>query len=173
MRVMGIDQSFTSTGIVIVETVDREYSEDAQWEFEMVHCSVYKTKKVPGSLDHHQRAYDIAWHLSEVAAEYEVDHINLEGISYRAHGNATRDLAGLLFVIVFQLNKNEEYPIDIVPPNTLKKYGTGVGFAKKLDMIKALPQSVLDRFQAQNYRKTTGLEDLADAYWLSMIYFKV
>ena len=55
----------------------------------------------------------------------------------------------------------------IVPPTTLKKFATGSGKADKNEMIAALPVDVREHFNAQGYKKTTGLTDVADAYWLS------
>jgi hypothetical protein len=37
-------------------------------------------------------------------------------------------------------------------------------------MINALPEAVKDSFVSSGYKKTTGLTDLTDAYWLSIYH---
>jgi Holliday junction resolvasome RuvABC endonuclease subunit len=57
--------------------------------------------------------------------------------------------------------------IVIPPPNELKKYATGKGNADKELMHSSLPEDIRKRLEEKNYRKTTGLYDIADAYWLA------
>lgn len=157
MRVLGIDQSYTCTGLVVCE------------DEELVHAEVYKTTTEE---DTFKRCHTIAHYIGKFAKEYQVDFIMMEGLSFAARGDVTRDLAGLLYTIVIKLNVVQHYEMEIVPPTTLKKFGSGYGFAKKAQMIDALPDDIREHFLSLGVRKTTGLADLADAYWLSQIYWR-
>jgi hypothetical protein len=49
------------------------------------------------------------------------------------------------------------------------KKRAGDGKFKKKDMIAALPDDIKKMFTDKNYKLTTGLSDLADAYWISQV----
>lgn len=157
MKVLGIDQSYACTGLVICE------------DEEIIHGEVYKTTT---ENDTFMRSYLIAAHIAKVAKKFEVDYIMMEGLSYAARGDVTRDLAGLMYTIVVKLNVVQRYELEIIPPTTLKKFASGYGFAKKENMIDALPDAAREYFESLGVKKTTGLADLADAYWLSQMYWR-
>lgn len=52
-------------------------------------------------------------------------------------------------------------------PNLLKKFATDDGKAKKEAMVAALPQKFLDDISERKFKKSTGLYDIADAYWIA------
>lgn len=161
MRIMGIDQSFTSTGICILE--------DFEDGLRCIYSDVYKTTT---EHDKFWRCYQISTHLAELAEEWNPDQINIEGLSFGARGDATRDLGGLLYAIVILLHTEMHYELEIIPPSTLKKYGAGYGFAKKENMIMAVPERLRETWEDRGFKKTTGLSDLADAYFLADIYWR-
>ena len=145
-RVIGIDQSFTSTGV---------------WcpDFNLI----VKSNKEDNIYD---RAIYVANELSYTVKEYKPTKVVLEGIPFMARSNVTRDLAGLQFLIIDRMTKlgyvlNES--LTIVPPTALKKFATGSGKATKRDMINALPAGVRENFSERG----KAHEDLADAYFLS------
>jgi Holliday junction resolvasome RuvABC endonuclease subunit len=154
-RVLGIDQSYNSTGIVIVNNGDIEY------------FNVIKTDK---SIDNiYDRALTIALEVSKIVEERAISNINIEGLGFGSVGNATRDLAGLQFTIINICKlKNPNLIFLIVSPNTVKKFATGSGKATKSDMIDALPDNVKQSFTDRNYKKSTGLADLTDAYFIGL-----
>jgi len=59
-----------------------------------------------------------------------------------------------------------------VPPKSAKKFATGNGNASKQDMIVNLPPNVMQRFMEENYKKTTGLADLADSYFIGKYWIE-
>ena len=152
MKIIGIDQSYTCSGIVVLE------------DGEMVHSEVYKT---PKAMDTYERAERVAGHLLVLAYQFEPDHIGIEGLAFGMRGNATRDLAGLQFVIINKMRFKGNFPVDIIAPNAVKKLATGSGKAKKEEMYEALPQITRKTFDDLGVKKTTGRYDLTDAYWIA------
>jgi len=154
---MGIDQSFTNSGIVIMdESGDVKY------------FTTIKTKKdVDGDI--FDRAITISSNLIEVIQKYDPTTLSLEGLAFSKFGNATRDLAGLQAVIITRIRNETKYGsrLLIVSPNLLKKFATEKGGASKQDMVDFLPKNVLESFAEAKFKKTTGLYDLADAYHLA------
>lgn len=151
MRILGLDQSYTSSGIVVLAGSD------------MTHCEKFVSDK---SLDIFARALEVAEHVCEVANEHGVEIVAIEGLAYAKNGDATRDLAGLQFTIVNKL-REEGYEIQVIPPNTAKKVATGKGNAKKPEMCAQLPPGVRAAFDSMGVKKTTGLMDMSDAYWMA------
>lgn len=152
MLFMGIDQSFTKTGIVITDQDN----------------NVVGTKLVFSDKtdDVFMRAWKISEGISEVIKQHNPDMIGIEGLAYSMKGNATRDLAGLQFTIVNRIRFIHGLDVAIVSPLMIKKVATGKGHAKKDEMINALPDIVLQFFLAEGVKKSKGLTDLADAYWI-------
>lgn len=150
MRVLSVDQSYRAAGIVLLE--------DGEISF----CEKYVTDK---DEDIFFRARQLATRIQLIALKHQPDKIAIEGLSFGSTGNVTRDLAGLLFTIVILLREDSYEPI-IVPPTTVKKFATGKGNSKKDMLIKVLPPHVRELFDSMNLKKTTGLGDLTDAYWI-------
>ena len=63
--------------------------------------------------------------------------------------------------------------VEIVPPQTLKKFATGKGNSKKELVIEALksqyPKEYDIFYVGMRLRKSTGLDDMTDAFWLAKI----
>ncbi|TFG97007.1 hypothetical protein E4H12_09710 [Candidatus Thorarchaeota archaeon] len=159
---LGIDQSFTSCGIVVLD------------EKKKVLKSV--TIKSPKEQDIFARAWFIAEGITEYINEYTPEIIGVEGLAFSKFGDATRDLAGLQFTLVNYLRHSHSYDesnLIIITPNELKKFATTKGNAKKEQMVDSLPKNVLESFQKQNYKKTTGLYDVTDAYWIARFVLEV
>lgn len=156
MIYMGIDQSYTSTGICVM-------TDDATVAEKMI---LSKTFKTPKDQDIFERAWNISEHIVELIQKHNVEIVGIEGLAFGMTGNATRDLAGLQFLIVSKVRQIAKKQIVIVSPKSLKLFATKDGKAKKKDMIAALPEEVLSTFKDAGYKLTTGLADLADAYFL-------
>lgn len=153
---MGIDQSFTSCGVVVLDKKSK-----------VVHSSTIKSPKTDG-VDIFDRAWFIAEQVSNLINKFTPDRVGLEGLAFSKFGDATRDLAGLQFTLVNHLRHVHSYDnLIIISPNELKKFASTKGNAKKEEMVDSLPKNVLESFQKQNFKKTTGLYDVTDAYWIA------
>jgi len=155
MIVLGIDQSYNSSGIVVLNN-----------DSNVVHCECFKSNK---DFNRFGQAYEISLHIANAVDKYKPDLVAIEGLAFGMRGNVTRDLGGLQFVIVSHLQEVKKYDVNIIAPLTVKKFATGSGRAKKNEMIESLPDNVREKFLSLGVKKTTGLSDLADAYWIAKI----
>ena len=55
----------------------------------------------------------------------------------------------------------------IITPGTVKKQATGDGKAQKPAIFAALPSEFRTKIVDAGYKKTTGMYDIADAYWIA------
>ena len=152
LTILAIDQSFTSSGIVLL------------WNGLMIHCEKHITDPTQ---DIFTRAWDVAERVRLLAHEHNAGVIAMEGLAFGGVGNATRDLAGLQFVIATTMRFIHDIPVVLYAPGTIKKLATGKGNSNKDLLIDALPDSVRNAFDATGVKKTTGLRDLTDAYWIA------
>jgi Holliday junction resolvasome RuvABC endonuclease subunit len=150
---MGIDQSYNSCGVVFID--------QDQNLLEFFKLSSNKEDDI------YARSQKITNEISSLIDKFSPNVVGLEGLAFSKFGNATRDLAGLQFTIVHRIRyyHNLRGPI-IVAPNMLKKFVIK-GNATKDEMVANLPTNVLDSFKLRNLKKTTGLYDMTDAYWIA------
>ena len=154
---LGIDQSFTHTGIVI------------DYMGETVHAEGICTKPI-NFLE--VRINDIVDKVSRIIKKYDIEQIAIEGISFGSKFSSARQLAGLFYGLVCMFDKTG-LPYTIIPPNSLKKRATGDGKADKEKMVESIPLcDKLDLSEKTNLQfKSKKFEDIADAYWLSKIAY--
>lgn len=155
--ILGIDQSYTSSGYCVIDESKA-----------VIDIGTIKTAKdVDGDI--YDRAATVARKLIELADKHGPMRIGMEGLAFAKFGNATRDLAGLQFVLITQFRTNSKYgsSIEIVSPNLLKKFATDKGNASKDEMAAALPPEVRALIDEKKLKKSTGLYDCTDAYWLA------
>lgn len=157
-KFVGIDQSYTSSGYCVVDESGSVITLG----------TVRTSSKDDGDI--YNRAQMVTSALMKLVDEHSPASFGIEGLAFSMMGNATRDLAGLQFVIITQFRHNTKYGNNmvIVSPNLLKKFATGSGKAKKQEMVDALPKDVLAMIEEKKYKKTTGLYDIADAYFIAM-----
>lgn len=159
MITVGIDQSYTSTGVVVIH-------DDF---FESLIITTQPNKEDP--LEKFRRAEYIAEHVVGMIAsvEGEVDKVYIEGLGFAARGDATRDLGGLQYMIVNRLIYSGLPPV-IIAPTSLKKRFAGHGKATKDDMVEAVQQVDQKAYQEMmGIPKSKGRYDMADAYALAHI----
>lgn len=131
----------------------------------MVDFGTFKSNK---ELDIFDRSVEVADFVVKKSIQYSPKLITLEGLAFGMRGDATRDLAGLQFTIINALRERpDQIPVKIISPKTLKKFATESGKANKVEMIERLPKNIREQFEKAGFKKTTGLADLADAYWLA------
>lgn len=151
---LGIDQSYTCTGFFVIDDKNKTIDFD-----------VIKTDKTD---DIFQRAREIADNISSLCIRYKPIRIALEGLAFGIRGNATRDLGGLQFVIMYVLlTHHPEIPCSIIAPTSLKKFATRSGKAKKQEMFDSLPEIIQQAIIDKNFKKSTGMFDVTDAYYLA------
>lgn len=151
MRILAIDQSYTSSGLVILD------------DGSITHAELFSS--VPTE-DIFMRAWAVTEHIQKLAGKFKPDFVAMEGLAFSKFGNATRDLAGLQYMIMGILRFVEGYEVLVISPNTVKKVATGKGNAKKELLLESLPEDVKSRFVSMGAKKTKGLYDLSDAYWI-------
>lgn len=153
---IGIDQSYNFCAFVILQNTN------------VIEFGVIKSNKDDTM---YTRALDVALRLCEVYDTYKPEVVQMEGLAFGTTGNVTRDLAGLLFTIINVMKTlHPEANVVLIPPTAVKKFATGSGKSKKPDMIAALPEPIKKLFERKNFKKTTGLGDLSDAYWIGMYH---
>lgn len=155
MRILSIDQSYTHCAYCVTQGKT------------VIDFDVFKSDVEE---DIYRRALDISLELGNVFLKHQPEQIRLEGLAFGMRGNATRDLSGLLFTIINVISHLHTFKnFRILTPTHVKKVATGSGKAKKKEMIAALPPDILKLFKDKNFKQTTGLTDLADAYWISQV----
>jgi Holliday junction resolvasome RuvABC endonuclease subunit len=151
---MGIDQSYNFAAVVVLQNGN------------VIDFEVIKSNKDDTI---YNRALDVATRICDVYNKHKPEVVQMEGLAFGTTGNVTRDLAGLLFTIINVMKTlHPEVNVVLVPPTAVKKFATGSGKSKKPEMIAALPEPIKKLFESKNFKKTTGLGDLSDAYWIGM-----
>lgn len=153
MITMGIDQSFTSTGVVFLNDSSS-----------VLHVEIISSDK---NVDFFERAWIISQRINSLIEQYNPDHISMEGLAFGGVGNATRQLSGLQYTIMNGIRKVAGKECELIAPTTLKKFAFGKGKASKVEMYESLPQSVKTFFSVKEVKKTKGLYDVTDAYFLA------
>lgn len=154
MRILGIDQSFTSTGIALLEN-------------NKCMLKIIKSNKDDDKFD---RANTIAKGIKSVIEDCLPDLAGVEGLPYGGIGNVTRDLAGLQFVIVVAL-RELGLKVKVVAPKSVKKFAVS-GVATKIELYEALPYNIKCDIDENGWKVTTGRYDVTDAYWIAKYLFE-
>lgn len=161
---IGIDQSFTSTGLCI------------KFPDGLIAAKAHQTK--PTESVHHkvERAREIVNFIMkdvlEACNNYPMaePEVRIEGLSMGKNTTSSRDLAGLQFMIIDALKDVEINDITIVPPKSLKKLATGNGNASKDEMVDAIKEPVEGLYDdLVKMAKNKGRYDIADAFWLAHV----
>lgn len=160
MLFLGIDQSFTSTGMVKLDEKGN-----------LIDFTVIKGEKSKGM----QKFYN-SWEMTNKILTFckDVDFVALEDLSFGSFGDATRDLAGLQFTVVQRLIFELNIKPQLIPVKTNKKFAKTQsgnenfkGKIEKKHMIEWLPEDIKQKFKQKYKTLASGLPDLADAYWIS------
>ncbi len=134
IRVLGIDQSFTGTGLAVVDLLK---SGDEAFIYQE---KIVTSPKEKDPFDYSIRTKYITKQICKVISKYLPDFFVLEGLSYGSTRSVVFELGGLSYMIrdeIFKYINNQSKSVGfyIVPPSVLKKYWTGSGTANKETMI--------------------------------------
>lgn len=160
MIIASIDQSFTNTAICLLETETTE----------LLDFFVIKTKnKIQNQeVPYERRMIQIMEYFFSFVEQYNVELVILEGLSLNRNTVMSRPLAGLYYYICIELYKRN-IPYINIPPKTVKKFASK-GDATKEDMLEALNEDIKNSFIKKGYKKSTGLMDLTDSYFIGLTY---
>lgn len=157
MKIISIDQSFTNCAWCI-----------AEWEGDgnitLHDVGVIHSNKGDNK---YKRAEYIAKKLIKIVKEHQPEKLIIEQIAFGGIGNAAKDLAGLLYVILVLLKNSTHLTYEdfnFVTATGAKKTHTGDGRADKKKMLEHVPQDVVNFAVDKGITKTKGLYDVADAY---------
>ena len=151
--IIGIDQSFKNNAFCIFNNLG-----------ELVDFDVIKSKKVTDDTSYEERILEITEALFEKLERHNIRHISLEGLSMAKNSITARPLAGLFYYLCIEFKKRG-ISYSVIPPTTVKKFAVK-GNAKKEEMFEVLPQDIKEQFLERGFKKTTGLFDLTDAYFI-------
>lgn len=154
---MGVDQSFSNTGIVVMKKEN------------IVFATSISTNSKEFLEDRITKITDC---IIDNINEYNVKHVNIEGLSFSSSQASGRQLAGLFFYIIIILKQNN-ITYSIIPPSSLKMFATGSGKAKKDDMLNHLDNKSIEILEQFTKIKHTAkkFEDIVDAYYLSKYFY--
>jgi len=157
--VMGLDPSFSHTGICILKNNILENERE-----------IILTKGVATKPDKflEERIGIIVDEVLSLIKEYKVEHIHIEGLSYASNTSSVRQLAGLYYVLLYEFNK-KKISFEVISPNSLKFKATGSGKARKDEMKQCLEDIEIELLSKTSKLKDTSkkFEDIIDAYLLA------
>lgn len=152
MNILGIDQSLSKTAIVLTN------------DNKIIDYLLIKTNTKDIT---EKRIKDIGDIILKFIIKNKVSLVNIESLPYSAQSRSVRPLAGLYYYLTIMM-----FDIGIkynsIEPTKLKKFASNKGNASKEDMINSLPIEVREIFNKYLKNRMLGLDDLADAYFLSI-----
>jgi Holliday junction resolvasome RuvABC endonuclease subunit len=153
---MSIDQSLSSSGVMI-------------WDKDEV--VQYKLIKTEPKGEVILRIREIIAHLSELIDTHKITKVIIEGLPFGLNSSSVRPLAALYYFIQ---NLCKDKGIEFYESNVtaVKKLATGSGKAAKSDMIEAFSvqaHALYIKIVRDGIKKSTGLADLADAYFIGKL----
>lgn len=151
--IIGIDQSFTNNAFCVFNNLG-----------ELIDFDVIKSKKVSEDTSYEERILEITEALFERLERYNIRHISLEGLAMARNSVTARPLAGLFYYLCIEFKKRG-IPYSVISPTTVKKFAIK-GNAKKEEMYAVIPENIKEKFLEKGFKKTTGLFDLTDAYFI-------
>lgn len=155
--VMSIDQSLSCSGIHIWEGGE--------------HKDLYVIKTPPKG-EVILRIREIVAQLRVLISKRSVTTVVIESLPYGLNSSSVRPLAALYYMIN---NMCIDLGVLFRESNVtaVKKFATMSGKANKKDMIQALLIKAPDVYaeaSTRGYKQTTGLADIADGYFIGLLY---
>jgi len=127
---------------------------------------VLKSTKRNGEQEYspEERIFALNEAIQAVVTEYNCEFVFLEGLSLNSNSRTMRDLAGLYYVLKSSFFGNG-VPCYHIPPKSVKAFALN-GNAKKEEMFEVIPEEDKEKLIETKAKKTTGLYDLSDAYFI-------
>jgi len=150
MIVLGLDQSLSSTGVVVL---------DGDGRTKLLTKVKTKPNQFPKEVERMIYIKDV---IGNICDQFYVDHAVMEDFSYNSIGNRLFQMGGLGYIIR-ELFHEKNIPCSIIKPTMLKKFATNSGAAKKNEVIDAV-----NKRWGQSL-KIPGDTDIADAYVLAIM----
>jgi Holliday junction resolvasome RuvABC endonuclease subunit len=162
MIICGIDQSLTSTALVIFNLNSEE----------VLATYLIKTKnkdtKLKTEYPKEERIKSIRDEVEIILKKHSVEYVFLEGLSLNnKNSRSARDLAGLFYSLII-LCLDNFIPYEFYPPTTVKAFACK-GNSSKEEVFSKIPEEVREMFNKIKAKKTTGLYDLSDAYFIGKL----
>jgi len=157
--IMSIDQSLSASGVIL-------------WDAGSVH--EFTVIKTPTGVEVIRRIRSITIALRELILRHKVTAIVVESLPFGLNSTSVRPLAALYYCIQ-NLCIDLEIKFHESHVTKVKKLATGKGSAKKAEMMEATLEAAPEWYgavTAAGYKKTTGLADLCDSYWIYKLYEK-
>jgi len=154
--IIGIDLSITCSGIVILNK-----------NGDMVSFHTIKTQPKDFA-NIYKRGTHIMKELDKILSMYPSATVAIEAPAFGARGNGAYSLHGIHFLATMLSYKHNKEPLQVAP-TAVKKFATGKGNAPKDKVFEELPKEIANRFISNNYKKSTGLYDLTDAYFIAKL----
>ena len=152
--VLSIDQSIRSSGFII---------------FLGNSIQSFGTIKCPKDIE--DPVLQLIWVIKEftrMIKVFKIEEVTLEGLPFGMQSSSVRILAALFFMMLrVCVEKNIKYTV--IPPSEAKKIAIN-GKASKEEMINALPVDFKKMILDAGFKKTTGLSDITDAYFIYKAY---
>lgn len=109
-----------------------------------------------------------------VKIKSDIYKLNIEGYSFGSVSASIYQIGEFIGIIKHNLRANNIF-YNITPPSQLKKFATGSGTAKKIQLFESIKDSKIKNYInefALKYKldpNKDGVSDIVDAYWLSKI----
>lgn len=158
MVYMSIDQSLNCSGVFV-------WLEDGSYE----HFLIKPKNKGAEPLI---KIRDTIMFLKRLVNRFDVQHIVIESLPYGVNSTSVRPLAALYFFI-HNMCIDMDITFSEAIVTSIKKFATGKGNAKKDDMVLAFQEQAPElykKLEDLKIRKTTGMRDLADAYFIGKLF---
>ena len=151
---LSLDISITCTGYTI-------FHKGALHKFGVIKTTNNKTI--------YERLTFIENELLNIVSNSPISKVVVEAPSYGSRGAMSYQLFGVHFSIIRCLSSKFS-TITLMNISKIKKFATGNGRAKKLEMLNALPLDVRSKFDKLGVKKTTGIYDLTDSYFIGKLW---
>lgn len=126
----------------------------------------------------------IAGKILDISNEDEISEIAIESLSFASIGNATRDLAGLFYLIlgILKFTGFDERRFNLLAPQTVKSYAKtflpNLKYDKKGKIVSKIKMDKNRMIEAYSYafpdsihaNKANGLGDMVDAAFIGKTY---